>query len=131
MKNPKPPITPTEATNTVNWLNGILKRKQKLVISFVKLKEKFKAIGLFPVKLVERKSPQSLGDAANNTKFDKTGNNTPTNLIVLFKKSIFNFLFSTSKFINNKKGIKKRDVGLIIMLIPKITLPMNCHEFFL
>jgi hypothetical protein len=66
-------------------------------MSFVRLKEKFKAMGLLPVKLVERKSPQSLGNAANNTKFDKTGNNTPTNLKTLFKKSIFNFLFSKSK----------------------------------
>ncbi|GAF90037.1 unnamed protein product, partial [marine sediment metagenome] len=49
---------------------------------------------MLPVKLVERKSTQSLGNATNNTKFDKTGNETPTNLIILFKKSIFSFLFS-------------------------------------
>ncbi|GAG72854.1 unnamed protein product [marine sediment metagenome] len=86
---------------------------------------------MLPVKFVERKSPQSLGNATNNTKFDKTGNKTPTNLIMLFKKSIFSFLFSMSKLIINRNGISKSDVGLIIMLIPKITLPTNCHEFFL
>jgi hypothetical protein len=49
-------------------------------MSFVRLKEKFKAMGLLPVKLVERKPPKSLGNAINNKKFDKTGN-----LIMLLK----------------------------------------------
>jgi len=86
---------------------------------------------LLPVKFVEIKPPHSLGNAANNTKFDKTGNNTPTNLITLFKKSIFSFLLTKSKCSINRKGTNKSDVGFIIILIPKITLPTNCHEFFL
>jgi hypothetical protein len=86
---------------------------------------------LLPVKFVERKPSHSLGNATNNTKLDKTGSRTPINLIMLFKKSIFTFLFSISKCRINRNGTNKRDVGFIIMLIPRITLPINCQELFL
>jgi hypothetical protein len=109
----------------------MLNRKQKLVINFVKLKEKFNAIGLLPVKFVERNPPQSLGDIKNSTKFDRTGKITPISLIKLFRKSIFNFLLLKSKLTINKNGINKIEVGLIKILIPKITLPINCQIIFL
>ena len=100
-------------------------------MSFVKLKEKFKAMGLLPVKLVAKKSSHNLGKAANRTKLNKTGNITPKILIKLLKKSILSFLFSKSKCNINKKGIRKIEVGLIIILMPKIKLPINCQTLLL
>jgi hypothetical protein len=91
------------------------------------LKEKFKAMGLLPVKLVSRKPSQREGYKKKSIKFSKMGEITPNIRIKLFEKSKLNFLFSISKFIMSRNGIKKKAVGFIMMLSPKIILPSNCH----
>ena len=91
------------------------------------LKEKFKATGLLPVKFVFKKPSHKGGYRKKSIKFNETGKTTPINLTILVEKSNLNFRFPWLYFNTIKNGIRNNAVGLIIMLIPRITLPISCH----
>jgi hypothetical protein len=97
------------------------------VISFDILKEKFNATGLLPVKFVSKNPPHNEGYIPNIIKFNNRGIITPVNRIRLLGISIFKLFFFKSILTIIKKGIRKKAVGFIIMLIPRIILPINCH----
>jgi len=97
------------------------------MISLEILKEKFKAAGLFPVKFVSKNPCHNGGYMKKRIKFNNTGKITPINLTALVEKLKLSFLFSLSYFKMIRNGIRKIAVGLIMILIPRITLPTNCH----